>query len=128
MQLAPGGVSRAGLLLVAATLRTGASVLPQAQGLRRLGAPSGLQLLIDADNAAPTLRVTVSSDTAWVIASFTRTTGNVWSNPELTCQHVDPQTTLAPGATAATEMKILVLRGSLRSAYQRMLQQRSSLH
>src|SRR5437016_9022509 len=24
-------------------------------------------------------------------SSFARTTGNVWSNPELTCQHVDPE-------------------------------------
>src|SRR5258707_15109169 len=37
------------------------------------------------------LIATVSSDGKWVVASFTRTTGNVWSNPELTCQHVDPQ-------------------------------------
>ncbi len=70
---------------------------------------------------------TLSSDAAWVVASFARTTGNVWSNPELTCQHVDPQTTLAPGATAVTEMKLLVLRGSLPSAFQSMLQQRDSL-
>ena len=39
---------------------------------------------------------TVSTDRAWVIASFARTAGNVWSNPELTCQHVDPQTSLSP--------------------------------
>jgi len=71
---------------------------------------------------------TVSSDGAWVVASFTRTTGNVWTNPELTCQHVDPQTSLAPGATAVTEVKILVLHGSLESAFQSMLRQRDSLH
>lgn len=71
---------------------------------------------------------TVSSDTSWVVASFARTAGNVWSNPELTCQHVDPQTMLAPGAIAATEMKILVLRAPLRSAFEHMLQQRNSLH
>lgn len=70
---------------------------------------------------------TVSSDTAWVVASFTRTTGNVWSNPEPTCQHVDPQTTLAPGATAVTEIKILVLHSSLRDAFDHMLRQRSGL-
>lgn len=70
---------------------------------------------------------TVSSDSAWVVASFTRATGNVWSNPELTCQHVDPQTTLAPGATAVTELKILVLHSSLRDAFEHMLLQRSAL-
>src|SRR5215469_40554 len=46
-------------------------------------------------------------------ASFTRTTGNVWSNPELTCQHVDPKIPLAAGASAAVETTILVFRGSL---------------
>jgi hypothetical protein len=71
---------------------------------------------------------TVSSDTAWVVASFTRSTGNVWSNPALTCQHVDPQTALAPSATAVTEIKLLVVRGSLHSTFQRMLRQRDSLH
>jgi len=35
---------------------------------------------------------TLSTDSAWVVASFAGQTGNVWSNPELTCQHVDPQT------------------------------------
>jgi len=40
---------------------------------------------------------------------------------------VDPQTKLAPGETAVTEMKILVLRGSLREAFQRMQRQRDSL-
>jgi hypothetical protein len=71
---------------------------------------------------------TVSSDSAWVVASFTRTTGNVWSNPELTCQHVDPQTALPPHASAITEMKILILHGSLQSAFHRMLEQRNSLY
>jgi hypothetical protein len=71
---------------------------------------------------------TVSSDSAWTVASVTRTTGNVWSNPELTCQHVDSQTTLPSGATASTEMKILVMHGSLASVFQRALQQRASLH
>ena len=33
---------------------------------------------------------TVSADGAWVVASVARDVGNVWSNPELTCQHVDP--------------------------------------
>jgi len=70
---------------------------------------------------------TVSADSAWVVASVTRNTGNVWSNPELTCQHVDPQTTLTPAGRAATELKIFVLRGSLRTAFQHAIQQRDSL-
>src|SRR2546429_7352698 len=36
-------------------------------------------------------------------SSFARTTGNVWSNPELTCQHVDPESSQAPGQRAVVE-------------------------
>jgi hypothetical protein len=70
---------------------------------------------------------TVSADKAWVIASFARTAGNVWSNPELTCQHVDPQTPLAPGQRAPIELKMLFIRGSLDDALQRATRQRDSL-
>jgi hypothetical protein len=70
---------------------------------------------------------TLSADSAWVVASFARETGNVWSNPELTCQHVDPQTALAPGGRATVEMKILILRGSLDEALQQARGQRESL-
>jgi len=70
---------------------------------------------------------TVSTDKAWVIASFTRTAGNVWSNPELTCQHVDPQVSLSPGQRATLELKMLFIRGSLDDARQRALRQRDSL-
>jgi hypothetical protein len=70
---------------------------------------------------------TVSTDKAWVIASFARAAGNVWSNPELTCQHVDPQTSLAPGQRATIDLKLLVMRGSLDDALERAIQQRESL-
>ena len=70
---------------------------------------------------------TLSSDKAWVVASFAREPGNVWSNPELTCQHVDSQTSLAPRGSAVVEMKMLVVRGSLDEALRRSQQQRASL-
>ncbi len=70
---------------------------------------------------------TLSNDRAWVVASVSREAGNVWSNPELTCQHVDPQAPLAPGQRATLEMKILVLHGTLKDAFQRAMQQRMSL-
>jgi hypothetical protein len=73
------------------------------------------------------LIATRSTDGAWVVASFARNPGNVWSNPELTCQHVDPQTALGPRATAVVEMKILVLRGSLEEVLKRVVSQRGSL-
>jgi hypothetical protein len=70
---------------------------------------------------------TLSTDHKWVVASFTRDVGNVWTNPELTCQHVDPQTALAPGQHKALEVKILVLNGSLEDALKKIIQQRTSL-
>ena len=71
---------------------------------------------------------TQSTDRTWVVASFTRETGNVWSNPELTCQHADPQTALSPGQKVALEVKMLVLRGSLDEARQKARRQRGSLN
>lgn len=70
---------------------------------------------------------TVSTDKTWVIASFARTAGNVWSNPELTCQHVDSQMPLPPGQRAILESKMLFIRGSLDDALQRANRQRESL-
>jgi hypothetical protein len=70
---------------------------------------------------------TLSQDRRWVVASFTRNTGNVWSNPELTCQHVDPQAVLSPGEEAILETKILVVRGTLDDVFKTAMQQRNSL-
>ena len=70
---------------------------------------------------------TLSRDRRWVVASFTRTTGNVWSNPELTCQHVDPQPTSAPGEEVTMETRMLVVRGSLDDAFQMAMRQRDSM-
>ena len=73
------------------------------------------------------LVVTLSTDGKWVVASFTQTTGNVWSNPELTCQHVDPQVSLAPGASAVMETKVLVFPGSLGDVLSKVDAQRQTL-
>lgn len=70
---------------------------------------------------------TLSKDSTWVVASFSRNAGNVWSNPQLTCQHVDPQVALAPGQVATLEVKMLILRGSLDDALRRARAQRASL-
>lgn len=70
---------------------------------------------------------TLSQDSSWVVASFTNKTGNVWSNPELTCQHVDPQVALSPGEEAILETKLLVVRGSLDDVFKMAMKQRNSL-
>jgi len=70
---------------------------------------------------------TLSADRKWVVASFTKTTGNVWSNPELTCQHVDPYKPLVPGGTAQIEVKILIFQGTLEQALEKVRAQRGFL-
>ena len=73
------------------------------------------------------LIATISSNGKWVVASFTKTTGNVWSNPELTCQHVDPEKPLPPGGKAVIEVKILIVKGTLDQVLQMVRSQRTSL-
>lgn len=70
---------------------------------------------------------TLSTDRQWVVASFSQTTGNLWSNPELTCQHVDPQKPLPAGQKAQLEVKMLVLRGSFDNVLAKVREQRSRL-
>jgi hypothetical protein len=70
---------------------------------------------------------TLSEDRTWVAASFARDPGNVWSNPELTCQHVDPEVSLPHNGHAEYEVKILVFRGALEDALRKVLAQRSEL-
>jgi len=73
------------------------------------------------------LIATLSTDRKWVVASFSRTTGNVWSNPELTCQHVDPEVSLSPRSTATVEIKLLVFQGSLDDVLSKVIAQRGKL-
>lgn len=70
---------------------------------------------------------TLSTDRQWVAASFSRNPGNVWSNPELTCQHVDPEIPLPHGAHAEYEVKILIFKGTLQAALQKVKEQRNTL-
>ena len=73
------------------------------------------------------LIATLSVDHKWVAASFSRDPGNVWSNPELTCQHVDPQVSLPKGRTAFYEVKLLIFKGTLQEALTKFTQQQPLL-
>jgi len=73
------------------------------------------------------LIATISSDKKWVVMSFTKVTGNVWSNPELTCQHVDPEKPLPPHGKTVIEVKILVFKGTLDQTLTKMKAQRPLL-
>ena len=54
-------------------------------------------------------------------------TANVWSNPELTCQHVDETKTLSPGGKTSLEVKMLILRGSLDEVLKKVTAERNRL-
>ena len=70
---------------------------------------------------------TLSEDGSWVAATFSRHTGNVWSNPELTCQHADPELPLAHGGEVQLEEKVLIFKGSLEDAMRKTERQLPTL-
>jgi hypothetical protein len=71
--------------------------------------------------------LTRSTDREWVVASVSRAPGNVWSNPQLTCQHVDPQASLAPGQQITLEVMLLVMRSSVEEALEQAIRRRGSM-
>jgi hypothetical protein len=63
---------------------------------------------------------TLSEDRQWVVASYTPQLdkiGNVWSNPQLTCQHVDPTSSLLPGQQITLKVNMLIVHGSVEDAF-----------
>jgi len=56
---------------------------------------------------------TKSTDAKWIMATYSAAPGNVWTNPELTCQHADMQTPLKPDSQSSTELKIFLFQGTL---------------
>ncbi len=87
----------------------------------------GITYRYSPDRVDAPMIATLSKDGTWVAASFSRDPGNVWTNPELTCQHVDPQVPLPHGAHAQYEMKILIFKGTLQDALQKMSAQVTEL-
>jgi len=57
--------------------------------------------------------VTLSHDKKWIAATYTRETGNVWTNPERSCQHADPSVFLNPGQSKSLELKTFIFKGTL---------------
>jgi len=90
-------------------------------------ASDGITYYYKAERVDQPMIATVSEDRKWIVASFSHTTGNVWSNPELTCQHVDPEKPLVADGKAVLEVKILIFPGSLEEALNKILVQRDSL-
>lgn len=87
----------------------------------------GITYRYSPDRVDEPLIATLSEDGAWVAASFSRDPGNVWTNPELTCQHADPQVALRAGAHAHYELKILIFKGGLNDVLTKMSAQMDGL-
>ena len=56
---------------------------------------------------------TLSHDKNWVAATYTKATGNLWTNPERCCQHADPAINLNAGETKSLELKTFIIKGDL---------------
>ena len=56
---------------------------------------------------------TVSHDKKWIAATYTSQTGNLWTNPERSCQHADPSVSLKAGDTKSLELKTFIFQGGL---------------
>jgi hypothetical protein len=59
------------------------------------------------------LIATLSHDKQWIAATYTKETGNLWTNPERSCQHADPAVNLAPRETRVLELKTFIIKGKL---------------
>jgi hypothetical protein len=70
---------------------------------------------------------TVSVNRKWIMATFSRKPGNLWTNPELTCQHADPDISLSSHSKGSVEEKILLLRGTLEDVLSKVTAQRGRL-
>lgn len=57
---------------------------------------------------------TLSHDRTWVAATFTTQTGNLWTNPERSCHHVDPEISLIrPNEIKTIRLTTFVYEGNL---------------
>jgi hypothetical protein len=61
---------------------------------------------------------TLSHDKKWIAATYTKETGNVWNNPERSCQHADPFISLRPGETKTLQLKTFIIKGDLEKMFQ----------
>ena len=63
---------------------------------------------------------TQSDDGAWVVATYSKGVGSVWSNPARTCQHADPSPALGAGESKTVELKVFLLQGDLDALLKRV--------
>ena len=58
---------------------------------------------------------TLSHDKNWVAATYTSETGNLWTNPERSCQHADPSISLNTNETKTLRLTTFLYKGTLDS-------------
>jgi len=87
----------------------------------------GIAFLNASQRADEPVIATVSTDRRWIMATFSRNPGNLWTNPELTCQHADPEIALPRHSQGAMEEKTLLFRGTLQDVADKVRQQGPSL-
>jgi hypothetical protein len=56
---------------------------------------------------------TLSHDKTWIAATWSSEPGNLWTNPERSCQHADPAIDLNAGQTKSLELKTFIIKGDL---------------
>ena len=61
---------------------------------------------------------TLSHDKKWIAATYTAETGNLWTNPERSCQHADPAILLNAGETKNLQLKTFIFQGNLNQLLQ----------
>src|SRR5215467_6352126 len=71
---------------------------------------------------------TVSTDHHWIMATFSRNPGNLWTNPDLTCQHADPDISVPRHNTGVIEEKMLLFPGKLDDVLSKVHEQRPKLN
>jgi len=87
----------------------------------------GVTFLNASKRADEPVIATVSTDRRWIAATFSRNPGNLWTNPELTCQHADPEIALPRHTKGVIEEKTLLFRGTLDDVANKVRQQRAAL-
>jgi|SRR5215813_13831181 len=87
----------------------------------------GIVFFNASQKADEPLLATVSTDGHWIMATFSRNPGNLWTNPELTCQHADPDIPVSRRSAGVIEEKVLLLSGTLQDVLALVRKQRATL-
>ena len=87
----------------------------------------GITFFNASNRADEPVMATLSTDRHWIMATFSRNPGNLWTNPDLTCQHADPEIALPHHSEGIVEEKMLLFRGTLDDVVTKVRQQRATL-